>query len=128
MIKRMLKRFRNIKLRPLLIHMIITLAYPAARAYVVGGDLLLFTDAMTIIALVMVIGGIAYSTYLHGDYDISGFVFRRGRKQQTQSEHPQSFQDYMADKKEKREASFNYPLFLGIAYILVALLISYVFL
>ncbi len=125
----MFKKLKRIKLRPLLTHMIITLAYPAVKAYVSDGRrLLIFTDAMTIIAMVLLIVGVLYSTVLHGDFDISGFVFKRGLRQFRNQEPPQSFETYMAEKKEKREEAFNYPLFLGVVYLAVSAIIAYGFL
>ena len=62
-------------------HFIITLGYPAARAFIAEQNKLqLFTDAMTIIAMAMIIGGIVYALVLRGDFDISAFVMRRGMK------------------------------------------------
>lgn len=120
----MLKRLKNIKARPMVSHVLITLAYPAARAVTAPEQkLLLFTDALTIIAVIMLIGGVIYGFVLHGDFDISGFVLRRGRRT------PQdfSYQKYKQEQEQKREDAFNYPLFLGILYLLVALVIAYVF-
>lgn len=128
----MLKRFKNIRIRPLISHLIVTLAYPAVKA-IISSDhrLLIFTDAMTIIAFLMLAGGVFYALFLHGDFDISGYVLKRGMRRGIklqQEEQPQSFADYAAAKKEKREEAFNYPLFLGIVYILAAIFISYVIL
>ena len=140
----MLKRFKNINIRVLISHLIVTLAYPAVRAaaaqqnrlqvftdavtvkaYVSESSrLLVFTDAVTIIAYILIIGGIVYSLYLHGDFDISGFFLKRGVK----SDDNKNFDAYMTDRKEKREAAFNYPLFLGIVYLIAAVVISYCFL
>ena len=39
----------------------------------------------------------------------------------------QTFEAYKANQKERREASFNYPLFLGAVYMAAALFIAYVF-
>ena len=105
--------------------MIITLGYPAAKAYVMGVNRLqVFTDAVTIIALVLVIGGVVYALVLHGDYDIAGFVLRRGMK----SEEELDYRKYKESQKEKREEAFNYPLFLGILYLAAAAVIAYGFL
>ena len=121
----MLNKLKNINLLVLLSHLLITLAYPAVKAYTSESSrLLVFTDAITIIAYILLIGGIVYSLYLHGDFDISSFFLKRGVKK----DDKQSYEAYMADRKEKREAAFNYPLFLGIVYILIAIVISYVFL
>ena len=106
-------------------HVIITLGYPAARAIVAERNKLqLFTDAMTIIAMVMIIGGIIYVLVLRGDFDISAFVMRRGMKR----DDTQNFQKYKDDRNKKREASFNYPLFLGILYLIISAVIAYGFL
>ena len=49
-------KFKNIRLRPLLIHLIVTLLYPVFRACIAETDkLLMFADAITIIGLVMII-------------------------------------------------------------------------
>ncbi len=121
----MFKRLKNIRLRGLLSHMIVTLAYPAVKAYMSESHrLLVFTDSMPIIAAVLVVGGIIYSAFLHGDFDISAFVIRRGIRRDA----PQDFRSYKAEKEEKREEAFNYPLFLGIIYLAAAAVIAWVFL
>ena len=52
--------------------------------------------------------------------DISGFFLRRGMKQ-----GEKNFDAYESDMKEKREAVFNYPLFLGLLYLIVAAVVAY---
>lgn len=122
--KKLKNRFKNIKPQRLLTHVIVTLLYPLARAIMASSQrLLIFTDCLTIIAAVLLIAGIVYSFYLHGDFDISSFVMRRARSNAPK----QTFEAYKANQKERREASFNYPLFLGIVYIAVSLIIAYVF-
>ena len=75
----MKKLLKKINPRVLLTHVIITLGYPAARAFTAEiNRLQLFTDAMTIIAMALIVGGIIYGFVLRGDLDISGFVMRRG--------------------------------------------------
>ena len=121
----MIERFKNINPRVLMTHIIITLGYPAARAFIAERNKLqLFTDAMTIIAMVMIIGGIVYALVLRGDFDISAFVMRRGMKR----DDMQNFQKYKDDRIKKRKAAFNYPLFLGILYLIVSAVIAYGFL
>ena len=96
----MLKKIKNINIRVLISHLLITLAYPAVKAYSSESSrLLVFTDAITIIAYILLIGGIVYSLYLHGDFDISSFFLRRGVKR----DDKQSFDAYMADRKEKKD-------------------------
>lgn len=121
----MFKKLKNIRLRPMISHLIVTLAYPAVRAATADSNRLqLFTDAMTITALVLVIGGVVYSSILHGDYDISRFVFDRGARK----EKKESFAAFKQNQKQKRAEAFNYPLFLGIVYLLAAAFIVYVIL
>ena len=107
----------------MLAHMLVTLAYPAARALTAPRNkLLLFTDAMTIIAMVLLVCGIVYALVLRGDFDISGFAFIRGFRG-----GGKNYDAYRADRKEEREEAFNYPLFLGILYLLAAAVIAWLF-
>lgn len=122
--KKLKKRFQNLKPQRLLTHVIVTLLYPLARAIMASSQrLLIFTDCLTIVAAILLIAGVVYSLYLHGDFDISSYVMRRARSNAPK----QTFEAYKANQKERREASFNYPLFLGIVYIAVSLIIAYVF-
>ena len=74
-------RFQRINPRVLIVQIIITLTYPAAKATISSFNrLLIFTDAMTIIAFLLLIAGIFYSLYLHGDFDISGFLLTETQK------------------------------------------------
>ena len=79
-------------------------------------------ESRRIIALILVIIGVIYSQFIHGDYDISGFFIRKGVKKEEKN-----FAAFEADMKEKREAVFNYPLFLGLVYLIVAVVVSYGF-
>ena len=118
----MLKRFKNIKPGVIIAHLIITLAYPAIRAFTAeGSKLLLFTDALTIIGALLIVIGIFYGLALHGDFDRVGYTFMRGVK----SSAVKDYSAFQADSKERREESFNYPLFLGIVYIVVSVIIGY---
>lgn len=122
--KKLRSRFKNIKPRVLISHIIVTLLYPLARTVMASDKrLLIFIDTLTIIAALLLIGGVIYSLYLHGDFDISSFVMRRARSNAPK----QSFEAYKANQKERREASFNYPLFLGLVYIAVSAILAYVF-
>ena len=121
----MFLRFRHLKLRPLIYLLILTLAYPAVRAFISPGRrLLVFTDAVTIVGAVLLIGGVVYALTLHGDFDIAGFALRRGIR----SDSAPGFDAYMREKKEKREEAFNYPLFIGLVYLTAAAVIAYLFL
>ena len=105
----------------LLAHVLVTLAYPAARALTAPQNrLLVFTDAMTIIAMVLLVCGIVYALIFRGDFDISGFAFIRGLRG-----GGKNYEAYKADRKQEREEAFNYPLFLGILYLLAAAVIAW---
>ena len=133
----MFKRMKNIRPSMLLSHLIITLVYPLAAALRAEQNrLLVFTDAMTIVALLLIIVGIIYSLVLHGDFDVSNyylqhsgrsiarrFAVRRGAQMQQEED----IAKFISDAREKREGAFNYPLFLGIVYLLAAVVIAYVF-
>ena len=119
----MFKRFKNIKLKYLLTHIIVTLAYPAVRAYrAQSNGLLLFTDALTIIGALLIILGIFYSFILHGDFDRVSYTFQRGL---IRNGIVRPFEDVQRDKQKDREDSFNYPLWLGILYIIVSSILAY---
>lgn len=120
------QRLHAMKPRLLIVQLIITLSYPIAKAAISEYNrLLIFTDSLTIIAAVLLIAGVLYSLYLHGDFDITSFLFRRG-VQRGQARR-QSFETFKANRREERENSFNYPLFLGLVYIIVALVLAYGF-
>ena len=69
----MFKRFKNLKIKTLLVHLIVTLAYPAAKA-ITSEDhgLLVFCDVLTIVAGVLLIAGVVYGLAIHGDFDVAG--------------------------------------------------------
>ncbi len=132
----MIKKFKNLRPGLLITHLIITLAYPLIKAFSVPNNrLLVFTDAMTIVALILVVLGILYSLVLHGDFDISSYYFQRAAKylsrrrfsgrDRSDPDPQKDLPEYLNDSEEKREESFNYPLFLGIVYLLAALVLAY---
>ncbi len=121
----MITRLKKIDPRTMMSHLIITLAYPIAKGITAEHNgLTVFTDAMTIIALILVIGGIIYSFILKGDLDISSFTFRRGLRH-TDPEKPLDYRNYERDRREARKNAFNYPLFLGIVYLIAAAILAY---
>lgn len=115
-------RFKHFRLRPFWVHLIVTLIYPVFKAFTAEKNgLLVFTDAITVTGLVIIVGGIIYGLYLHGDFDISGFLMKRGM----QKEPKQTFNAYLFDVYEKREEAFNYPLFLGLLYLAAAAVLAW---
>lgn len=131
--------FKNIKLPIFISHLVVSLGYPTAKALSAPSNrLLLFTNALTIIALLLVIGGIVYSMVLHGDFDISSYYLQRGvksvarrisyRRGEDLPEGQKSIDAFLSDAREEREEAFNYPLFLGLVYLLVSAVIAFGFL
>ncbi len=117
-----MKNFKAIKPGVLLVHMLITLAYPAFKAFTAeSSPLLVFTDTLTIIALLLIILGVFYRLYLIGDFDATRFFIKRAVESDLKKDLP----TYLADKKQEREAAFNYPLFLGIVYFAATLILAY---
>ena len=133
----MFKRLKNIRPALLISHIVITLSYPAVRAFNAPRNrLLVFTDAMTIVALILVILGILYAMVLHGDFDISSYYLQHGARSAryaftrrgAEEQEKKSIDEFILEAREKRENSFNYPLFLGIVYLIASLVIAYGFL
>lgn len=121
----MFRRFKNIKVKYLIIHLIVTLAYPAARAITATKNKLqFFTDAITIIGILLILIGVFYSFYLHGDFDRTSYVFQRSL---SRGGIVKPYEAYQADSKQRREDGFNYPLYLGILYIIVSAILAYRF-
>ena len=128
-----LKKLKKIKPTTLITQMIITLAYPVVRAFTVSHNrLLFFTDLLTIVGMLLLIVGIIYDLVLHGYFDISGYYLRRGfrsfSRHGVELNDKQTINEYLQEAKDRREDSFNYPLFLGIVYVLVSVFIAYVIL
>jgi len=107
-----MKRFRNIKPAPLITNVLITVAYPLARAIrAEGNKLTVFLDALTIISFILMILGVFYHLYLKGDFDRVQYAMR---PMQFRVQKP--FDAYQEDVKEDHEKGFNYPLWLGLVY------------
>ncbi len=129
-------QFRKIKIRVLITHLIVTLLYPIFRAVSSESNkMLVFIDSLTIIALVLIIGGVIYALFLHGDFDISGYLLRRGmsrgnkrfqRKSAEPEEPKMNYYTYLANLYEKREEAYNYPLLIGILYLIISYGVSWI--
>lgn len=107
-----MKRFRNIKPTPLITNVLITVAYPLARAITYEGNkLTIFLDSLTIISFILMFFGVFYHLYLKGDFDriqyYTGSRFRQIQK---------PFDAYREDRAADHAAAFNYPLWLGLLY------------
>lgn len=109
----MFKRFKYLKFKNLICCLFITLAYPAIKALrAETNKLLLFTDSLTVIGFIMLILGILYNLSLKGDFDRTRYILDRSLFKNVKGQDA-----YMEDLKKDREESFNYPLWLGIFYI-----------
>ncbi len=116
-------KFKNIKIKNLLLSLFITAAYPFVKSYISEyNKLLIFIDTLTIVSFIMIIIGVVYSLYLKGDFDITSYILNRSATKSTKS-----LSAFMSDSKVKREDSFNYPLFVGLFYLTVSVVIAYRF-
>lgn len=114
-------KLKNIKLKNLVPGIIIVLAYPFIKAYRAdGSELLVFMDALTIISIVLIIFGIIYRLYLKGDFDLTGYFFKRSIMKDTSV----SYDKFMKDAQYEKKDSFNYPLFLGIIFLIISVIAS----
>ena len=134
----MFRKLKKIRPGPLVAHLVITLAYPAVRAFTAADNRLLrFANAVTVVGLILLIVGVIYSMNLHGDFDISRYYLQRGMRstfrfytprRQELLDSEQGPAEFLNDLKEKRANAFNYPLFLGILYVLASIIVVYGFL
>ena len=122
---------KRIKPRLLIVHIIVTALYPAARAFFSPAEtrMRLLSDSLTIIGALLLVFGVIYQLYLLGDFDVSAYALKRGFKRRgpevpLADAQQDTFEAYVAEKKEKRLESFNYSLFLGAIYLLISLFIA----
>ncbi len=98
--------------------------------------LLIFMNILTIVGLLLMVIGIIYSMNLHGDFDISRYYLKRGVRSfrmfapppSEEMKQKQNPAEYLDECRKKREDAFNYPLFLGIIYVLISVVVVYGFL
>ena len=121
--KKIFGNFKNIKIRTLLIALPLMLAYPVAKALISSSNrLMIFSDTLLIISLLLIALGVLFTFTRFGDFDITRYVFRRGT-----DKNAKSFGEYKKDREEQRKETFNYPLFLGLVFLVVSVFIAYVF-
>lgn len=106
-------RPKNFRIKRFILYLIIGFAYPLFAYFTRENKLLTFCNASLIVGLLFVALGILAIAFLHGDLDITGYVFRRFRNK----ENMKPFDAYKEDKNESREGSFNYPLLIGLILI-----------
>lgn len=121
--KKIFGNFKNIKIRTLLIALPLMLAYPVAKALISSSNrLMIFSDTLLIISLLLIALGVLFTFTRFGDFDITRYIFRRGT-----DKNAKSFGEYKKDREEQRKETFNYPLFLGLVFLVVSVFIAYVF-
>lgn len=108
-------KFKNIKVKSLLINMFILLLYPVIKGCVSDNHLIAFSDACMILGLIMIVVGVVNIFFLSGDFDITGFLANRALNKEKQS-----FEVYMKNQEDKRKDSFNYPLLCAILLIIIS--------
>ena len=108
-------KLANFRFKYFITNMIVVLLYPIYRYVSNNNSLLAFSDACFIIGLFLLIVGIVLILYGHGDFDITGFIASRAF-----ANNKEDFDSYLANQKEKRKDSFNYPLLCGIILIVLA--------
>lgn len=117
----MKKIFKKFKLSSFIASTIISFAYPIIKVFSIENNkLTVFSDSCFIVGLLFTIFGIFNSLYLHGDFDITTFIARKSFLKQKN----ETYSEYKENLKEKREGSFNYPLFNGILLIIIAIITS----
>ena len=102
-------KLKNIKARDLIINLLVAFAYPLARAIKSENHMLAFSDACTYIGLALLIIGLINTFFLHGDFDITGYIASNAMNKEKKD-----FSIYMEEQETKRKESFNYPLFSSI--------------
>ena len=121
----MLRKINRIHPRVFLTYVVISLVIPVIRMVIADhGKLQVFTNTLTIIGLVLIIAGLFYGMDTRGEYDLHGWsrwtIYLRKNKDGTQ--RVQEFKDAMTERKN---AYFNYPLFLGVLYLIVSGVIAF---
>ena len=132
-------KFRNIKIKNLMVSILVSFAYPITKSLISKNRLLVFSDTCLIIGLFSLVLGLMNLLYLHGDFDITNYIAhtlitREGnnlasfltRKNNllgtaTTSERA-DLVSFIEKQKNKRKDSFNYPLFCSI----ILLIMSYI--
>lgn len=123
LIEKIFGSFRSIRLPTLLAALPFTLAYPIAKALLSSRNrILIFSDSLLITGLILLAMGVLFAVSRFGDFDITGYVFRRGTDRNVKT-----FAEYKKDREEERRSTFNYPLLFGLIYLAVSFLTAWLF-
>lgn len=118
-------KLKNLRLSKLLLCLAVGMIWPVIKYFTAeDGKLVAVLDGATIAGLVLVAAGIIWSAVLHGDYDVTEYNMMRVR--QRRNPNMKSFDTFKADRKQEREGSFNYPLFVGLLMLAICAVISLV--
>ena len=119
--KKIFGSFKSIKPLTIAVALPISLAYPIIKSVVTSSNkLVVFSDSLFITSLILIALGVISVFIRFGDFDITGYVFRRGVKKDVKS-----FREYKKDKEDERKETFNYPLFFGLVFLLVSGLVAF---
>lgn len=113
------KIFKGFKVSSFISNLIIAYVYPIIKTAISSNKLLIFSDTSFVISLVFIGFGVLNNLYLHGDFDITSFIAKRSF-----TKDKESYDEYKHNMKEKRENSFNYPLFVGFIQLILSLITS----
>lgn len=111
--------FKNIRIRELITALLVSSLYPVAKAVTSKNPLVAFSDSALIIGLIGIIIGVFTNGVLRGDYDITSFIANKRK-----FNNEMSFVEYEIRQKEKRKDRFNYPLFIGILFLILSFITS----
>lgn len=124
----MLRQLNKVHPRVLLTYVLVSLVILVVRAVIAqNGRLYSFTNTLTVIGLILTVAGIFYAMDLRGEYNLFGWTNLTNRLRK-QKDGTQRFQEFREAMTETENAHFNYPLFLGILYLIVSAVIAYGFL
>lgn len=120
--KKLFESFRNINWKTVAVFVPVSLAFPVIRAIIADmNKLAVFSDVLFITACILIVIGIFFSFYKHGDFDMTKFVVKRAL-----DTNPKDYPEYMKDQIAQRASLFNYPLFFGIVYLLLSIVTAFI--
>lgn len=117
-------RFKNIKPGNLTAYLITAMIYPLYKFISAEKEPLMdLINACLIVGMVFLVLGILNSMVLHGDFDITEYVTRRifSKKEY------KTYSSFKEDKAEAHKEGFNYPLFTGLLFTALSIILTFVY-
>lgn len=105
-------------IKRLIITYFVAMIYPVFKG-VTEHSLLPITDSTFIMSLILLAFGLINNIGRLGAFDSTIYMFKRNFQH-----YDKSYQVYLADVKEKKKDSFNYPLFLGILLLITSIVVN----